>query len=63
MATQEQARTRLWTVPEVADFLGVPRSWVYTHVADGTLPHHKIGRYVRFHPREIVAWLEAAHVG
>lgn len=63
MTTTEQARIRLWTVKEVADFLGVPVSWVYSHVADKTLPHHKVGRYVRFNSREIVEWLKAAHSG
>lgn len=63
MATQEQARARLWTVAEVASFLGVKVSWVYSHVADKSIPHHKVGRYVRFNVREISEWLEVTHCG
>ena len=63
MAVQEQVHARLWTVEEVADFFGVPKSWVYSHVANRTLPHHKVGRYVRFSSREIAEWLKAAHCG
>jgi len=63
MSTQEQTRARLWTVKEVADFLGVPKSWVYSHVADKSLPHHKVGRYVRFNPSEIKGWLAVGHRG
>ena len=57
MATQEQGVAGLWTVKEVAGFLGVPSSWVYSHVADKSLPHLKVGRYVRFNSREIMGWV------
>jgi len=63
MATQTQALAPLWTVEEVACFLGVPTSWVYSHVADKSLPHHKVGRYVRFNSREVIGWLGESHRG
>lgn len=59
----QRAQVRLWSVKEVAAFLGVPVSWVYSHVADKSLPHHKIGRYVRFNAAEIATWVRASHRG
>jgi len=63
MSRTEDVRPRLWSVEEVAAFLGVRKSWVYSHVADRSIPHHKIGRYVKFRPREIAGWVEATHRG
>jgi excisionase family DNA binding protein len=54
----------LLTVDEVAALLKVSRSWVYEHTRSrGTprserLPHMKIGKYVRFDPRAVRAFLE-----
>ena len=62
METQEK-RVRLWNVKDVAAFLDVPVSWVYLHVADNSIPHHKIGRYVKFNAGEIAAWVQGTHRG
>jgi excisionase family DNA binding protein len=54
----------LLTVSEVAALLKVSRSWVYEHTRSrGTprserLPHIKIGKYVRFDPHAIRAFIE-----
>jgi excisionase family DNA binding protein len=54
----------LLTVDEVAALLKVSKSWVYEHTrARGTprserLPHVKIGKYVRFDPRLVRAFLD-----
>ena len=54
----------LLTVEEVAALLKVSKSWVYEHTrARGTprserLPHVKIGKYVRFDPRLVRAFLD-----
>jgi excisionase family DNA binding protein len=54
----------LLTVDEVAALLKVSRSWVYEHTrARGMprserLPHLKVGKYVRFDPRAVRAFLE-----
>jgi excisionase family DNA binding protein len=54
----------LLTVGEVAALLKVSRSWVYEHTrARGMprserLPHIKIGKYVRFEPRAVRAFIE-----
>jgi excisionase family DNA binding protein len=54
----------LLTVDEVAALLKVSRSWVYEHTRSRStprserLPHVKIGKYVRFDPRAVRAYLE-----
>lgn len=60
---EEQGKSRLYTVQEVAELLSVPISWVYSHVASGDLPYVKVGRYVRFYPRVLQAWLEVGAHG
>ncbi|MGH9322582.1 MAG: helix-turn-helix domain-containing protein [Vicinamibacteria bacterium] len=44
------------TVEDVARWLAVPVSWVYTHAEDGSLPSYRIGRYRRFRAEELAAW-------
>ena len=54
-------KTRLLTVEQVADLLGVPRSWVYgrTRARDrARLPGLRLGKYWRFRESEVRALLE-----
>jgi excisionase family DNA binding protein len=44
---------RLWTVRDVANFLGVSLSWVYHRAERGELPHLRIGGLLRFNPISI----------
>lgn len=52
-------RRRLWTIDDLADFLGVPVATVYKwrHTNEGP-PGYRIGRYLRFDEKEVIAWLE-----
>jgi len=45
----------LLTADEVAVILGVPKSWVYSHLRD--LPAIRLGRYVRFRRSDIDEFL------
>jgi excisionase family DNA binding protein len=53
----------LLTVDDVAKMLKVSRSWVYEHTRSRVmprterLPHIKVGKYVRFHPRTLSAFI------
>lgn len=49
---------KLLTVQDVALRLAVPVSWVYAKVESRELPSLKIGRYVRFEPSAIEAYIE-----
>lgn len=51
---------RLWTVSDVAKFLGCAEITIRKYVAAGTIPYAKVGpRHVRFRPQAIAAWVEA----
>ena len=49
------ASERLWTVADVANFLGASESWVRHASASGRLPRIRIGGLLRFHPDQIRA--------
>ena len=55
----------LLTVEDVAALLKVSKSWVYEHTrarsaprSEQQLPHVKIGKYVRFDPRLVRAFID-----
>ena len=54
----------LMTVADVAALLRVSRSWVYEHTRlrgkprSDRLPHLKLGKYVRFDPHVVRAFLD-----
>ena len=43
------------TVPEVAEFLRVPRQTIYMMVKNGKIPHFRVGSKVRFKRSDIEA--------
>ena len=47
----------LWlTVEEAADLLRVKISWLYERTRTNEVPHLKIGKYLRFDRKELLAW-------
>ncbi len=48
----------LLTASQVADFLGVPTSWVYEQSRGGRIPTVTLGRYRRYRRAAIEAWVE-----
>jgi len=58
---------RLVGVKELADFLGVAPSWLYSRTrikGPDAIPHLKVGKYVKFKtsergPVEVMDWLRA----
>jgi excisionase family DNA binding protein len=54
----EEMSPKLWSVPEVAEFLGLAVGTVYHLLSQKRLPCVRIsGRCVRFDPRQIEAWV------
>ena len=59
-----QPLIELMTVAEVASLLKVSKSWVYEHTRTRSaqrsdrLPHVKIGKYIRFDPALVRAFLD-----
>ncbi|MFL2542446.1 MAG: helix-turn-helix domain-containing protein [Candidatus Latescibacterota bacterium] len=52
----------LLTVNEVAEYLRVPRSWVYERTRLGLIPLRKIGRHIRIPRGEFLEWINDQHV-
>ena len=50
-----QAMGRL-TIDEAAALIRVPKSWVYERTRTNTIPHLKLGKYLRFDRDELAAW-------
>ena len=48
---------RLLIASEVAELLAVPESWVREATRDGRIPYLALGRYRRYEPAAILAWL------
>lgn len=56
------ADEELMTAAETAQFLKVPVTWVYEHVRpdiEDRLPAVKLGKYLRFHRRDLLAYVES----
>lgn len=48
----------LLTAADVAQMLGVPKSWVYEQSRAGRIPTVTLGRYRRYRREAVEAWLE-----
>ena len=56
------ALPRLIDVATLAEHLGLTERTIRRKVAQGEIPHYKIGNAIRFDPAEIQAWLETTRV-
>jgi excisionase family DNA binding protein len=45
----------LLTADELAAKLKVPKSWIYEQSRQDNIPTHRLGRYVRFDLKEVIA--------
>ena len=53
-------KSELLTVPQVAELLQVPVSWVYGRLRKRSperLPGYRLGKYWRFDREEVLAWV------
>lgn len=46
----------LLTIDEAAALLRVPKSWLYERTRTNSVPHMKLGKYLRFDQQEFLAW-------
>ncbi|MBU0472353.1 MAG: helix-turn-helix domain-containing protein [Nanoarchaeota archaeon] len=51
---------KLFTVQEMAEMLSVPVSWIYQRTRFGkeSIPHIKLGKYIRFDPEEVIGFFK-----
>ena len=62
---EDQEKSQLLTVQEVAELLRVPVSWVYEHTRQrcgNRIPGFRLGKYWRFSVADITAWLAAKRI-
>lgn len=48
-------------ITEMARILKLPKSWLYSQTRQrgrGTIPHLRLGKYLRFRPGDVLAWAE-----
>ena len=48
---------RLLTAEDVAEMLGVPKTWIYEQSRKGLIPTVELGRYRRFRREAIEEWI------
>lgn len=49
---------RLMTLAEVAQYLGVKKSWLYDNYRAEGIPSYRVGRGLRFRQSDLDRWLE-----
>jgi excisionase family DNA binding protein len=54
----ETRMERVYTVPEVAEYLKISRSKMYYLVQRGSVPHIRIGRNLRITESQLIEWLK-----
>ncbi len=59
MEASTDMRDRLMDVSEVARYLNVRTSWIYSKAAQRAIPCSRVGKYLRFRKAEIDEWLES----
>ena len=60
-STSADRRQGLWTVGQVAQFLGVSKRWVHERTRRNEIPCYRLGTALRFDPEEIRAWAAKFH--
>lgn len=53
---RDQPAPALVDAEAAAALLSVPKSWLLAEARAGRVPHHRLGKYVRFSPPELTAW-------
>lgn len=54
----EDTKERYLDVSQLAEFLQVPKSWIYQRTSAGDIPCVRVGKYLRFWLPAVIAWLE-----
>lgn len=57
-ASQLLFDNQVLTVPEAAAILRISVRTVRKRIANGTIPHKRIGKCIRFSRNELLAWVE-----
>lgn len=61
-STSRKTPGRLLDIEQAAEYLGVTERWVRRAIADRRIPFSRVGRLVRFDPRDLDAYLASNRV-
>lgn len=51
--------SKLWTIQDLADYLGIPVNTLYQWRTKGYGPEgRRIGKYVRYRPQDVETWVD-----
>jgi excisionase family DNA binding protein len=53
----------LLNAEQVAEQLGVPKTWILEQARRDAVPHRRLGRYIRFSERDLAEILERSRRG
>jgi len=62
VASGRDGLAHLIDVATLAEHLGLTERTIRRKVAQGEIPHYKLGHAIRFDPAEVQAWLETSRV-
>ena len=62
MQQKQEQENNFLTITEVAKYLNIKVSTLYSIVAVGEIPHFRIGRLLRFGKKDVDAWIETKRV-
>jgi excisionase family DNA binding protein len=57
-----ETSTELYDIPELARMLRVSEDFVRSQVQQRRIPYYKVGKLVRFDPREVTDWLAGLRI-
>ena len=57
---RSETSTEMYDVPELARMLRVSEDFIRAQVQQRRIPYYKVGKLIRFDPREITDWLAAS---
>lgn len=60
---QTVTTSRLLDAKAASELLAVPPSWLLAQARAGTVPHVRLGKYVRFVEADIEEWIESVKRG
>ena len=58
-----EAKDRMYTISQAAHRLQLPITWLYQRTRKHTIPHRKMGKYIRFTESDVSAILEMCSRG
>ena len=53
----ESSEKQILNLEEASRFLGIPKNTLYGYTSRRQIPHHKVGRSLKFYKSDLIEWL------